>query len=112
LAQIKGAAIREVVRWDARAHGRAALAEAVKTMPPRIAAQLDPNDHALGIIASNGYEAEVVHAMLDGIVAPVPAGDRHVTIRTAAREAVRTPMSGRSSSSRGGPTSSRAARSA
>jgi hypothetical protein len=94
MAKIKGAAIREVVRWYARTKGRDSLARAVTQMPSGIARQLDATDDALGIIASTWYDAEVVHAMLDAIVAPYPAGDRHVLIRTAAREGVRTSMNG------------------
>ncbi len=93
-AKVKGAAIREVVRWYARAHGSDALAAAVAQMPPEIAAQLDPRDEALGLIASSWYDAALVHALLDAIVAPHPAGERHALIRTAAREAVRTSMNG------------------
>lgn len=94
MAKIKGAAIREVVRWYARAHGHRALAQAVASMPAELRSQLDPSDDALGLIASSWYDAAVVHAMLDAIVAPYPAGDRHELIRTAAREAVRTSMNG------------------
>ena len=94
MAKIKGAAIREVVRWYTRAHGRAALAEAVGNMPPEILRQLDANDDALGVIASTWYDVAVVHAMLDAIVAPHPPAERHALIRTAAREAVRTSMNG------------------
>jgi hypothetical protein len=94
LAKIKGAAIREVVRWYARTKGRDELGRAVATMPPQFAAQLDPSDDALGLIASNWYDATLVHAMLDAIVGPYPAGDRSALIRSAAREAVKTSMNG------------------
>jgi len=93
-ARIKGAAIREVVRWYARTNGRERLAQAVTQMPPALAVQLDPNDDALGIIASSWYDAALVHAMLDAIVAPYPAGDRSALLKTAAREAVATSMRG------------------
>lgn len=94
MAKIKGAAIREVVRWYSRTNGHDALTRAVALMPPEVVAQLDPNDDALGLIASAWYDAAVAHAMLDAIVAPYPAGDRHVLIQTAAREAVKTSMNG------------------
>ena len=83
-----------MVRWYARTNGRDSLARALALMPPEIARQLDPNDDALGVIASAWYDAAVVHAMLDAIIAPYPAGDRHVLIRSAAREGVRTSMNG------------------
>lgn len=63
-------------------------------MPPEIAKQLDPSDDTLGLIASAWYDAEVVHAMIDAVFEPYPAGDRSALIRTAAREAVRTSMNG------------------
>lgn len=63
-------------------------------MPPDVAAQLDAGDDALGLIASAWYDVTVVHVMLDAIVAPYPAGDRHVLIKTAAREAVKSSMNG------------------
>jgi hypothetical protein len=93
-AKVKGAAIRELVRWYARAHGRAQLEAATRRMPAPLAAQLDPHDDALGIIASTWYDAELVHAMLDAIIAPYPAGDRSALIKTAAREAVQASMNG------------------
>lgn len=94
MAKIKGAAIREVVRWYARTNGHEALARSIGAMPPEYARQLDPKDDALGVIASAWYDAALVHAMLDAIVAPYPAGDRHVLLKTAAREAVGTSMNG------------------
>ncbi len=94
MAKIKGAAIREMVRWYARTYGIDTLTRAAKTLPPEVAGQLDLQDDALGIIASTWYDARVVHAMLDSIVEPYPAGDRHALIRTAAREGVRTSMGG------------------
>lgn len=93
-AKIKGAAIREVVRWYTRTNGLDRLAHAVRAMPPEIARQLDPNDETLGVIATAWYDAIVVHAMLDAVFGPYPAGDRSALIRTAAREAVRTSMNG------------------
>lgn len=93
-AHVKGAAIREVVRWYARRHGPAAMAELVAQMPPDVVKQLDPSEEALGILASKWYEARVVHALLDGVAVQYPPGERASVLKAAAREAVGTSMSG------------------
>ncbi len=93
-AHVKGAAIREVVRWYARQHGPAAMAELVTHMPADVVAQLDPSEEALGILASKWYEAHVVHALLDAVAAQYAPAERPAILKTAAREAVGTSMSG------------------
>lgn len=93
-AHLKGAAVREVLRWYAQAYGQDRVRAAVAAMPPALGAQLDPGDPTLGLLANGWYDVAIVHALLEAIMAPYPAGDRHALIARAAREGVRHSMNG------------------
>jgi hypothetical protein len=67
LGRIKGAAFREFIAYYRATYGAAALAGAVSAMPAMLRQTLDPQDAALGLLASDWYAAEVVHALLDEI---------------------------------------------
>lgn len=85
---MKGGAIREIVRWYVRTRGAEDIARAVGALPPDLAARLDIGADALGILPSVWYDAQLVHALLDEIVAPCPPQDRRRLIAEAAREGV------------------------
>jgi hypothetical protein len=93
-ARLKGSAIREIVRWYVRTHGVDAIQTAVRAMPPELARDLDPTDDALGILSSTWYDVRIVHALLDGLVAPYPPAERRALLSTGAREAVRASSNG------------------
>jgi hypothetical protein len=67
LGRIKGAAFREFIAYYRGAHGSAALATAVTAMPGVYQRELDVRDPALGVLTSEWYPAELVHALLDEI---------------------------------------------
>ncbi len=92
--RIKGSAVREIVRWYARTHGAETVRHAAEQMPPELARELDLADETLGILSSTWYDVRIVHALLDELVAPYPAGVRHALLATAAREGVRASAGG------------------
>lgn len=65
--RIKGAAFREFVAFYRASYGAEALAGHVREMPERLATELDAGDSTLGVLTSQWYEAELVHALLDEI---------------------------------------------
>lgn len=67
VAQIKGSAVREFALWYEAHHGRAYVAGVVRRLPPEIADQIWPERHALGLVATEWYRSEVVHAILDAV---------------------------------------------
>jgi hypothetical protein len=67
LGHIKGAAFREFLAWYGRTHAQDALLSHLSAMPGPLAAELDARKEALGVLASQWYPAELVHALLDEI---------------------------------------------
>ncbi|HMI93826.1 MAG TPA: hypothetical protein VK509_20775 [Polyangiales bacterium] len=67
LGRIKGAAFREFIAYYRTTYGAEGLAAVVTAMPPVHRRELDLRDAALGVLASEWYAAEVVHALLDEI---------------------------------------------
>jgi hypothetical protein len=67
LGRIKGAAIREFVIYCRATLGAEAVAAHVRALPPRFAVELVADDAALGVLTSQWYPAELVHALLDEI---------------------------------------------
>jgi hypothetical protein len=68
IGHIKGAAIREFVIYCRAALGAEVLAAHVRAMPRALAQELEIEDAALGVLSSEWYRAELVHALLDQIV--------------------------------------------
>lgn len=64
---IKGAAIREFVIYCRATLGAEVLAAHVRAMPRAFAQELEIEDEALGVLSSEWYRAELVHALLDEI---------------------------------------------
>lgn len=94
LGTLKGAAFREFLVWYSGAHGGAALADAVGRMPPHLRAELDTLRPALGVIASERYDAALVHALLDAIVAPLSVQEVDRLVVDAAEATIRRMMRG------------------
>jgi predicted hydrocarbon binding protein len=67
LGRIKGAAFREFIAWYSATHGRERLRAHLAAMPSGFAAELDADGDTLGILTSQWYAAELVHALLDEI---------------------------------------------
>jgi hypothetical protein len=83
LGRIKGAAFREFIAYYRQTYGTSALADAVGAMPVTHRSTLDIEDRALGVLASEWYAAEVVHALLDEIA----RGKSEVALRELATHA-------------------------
>src|SRR5678816_522091 len=86
--RIKGSAIREVARWYLRAHGRPGIDAVLEALPSELRTELDVADEALGVRANRWYDVRIVHAMLDGLVAPYPPAERARMLHEATRAAV------------------------
>lgn len=86
---MKGSAVREFLRWYETRHATDALrGRVLATLPPDLAAAVDPRSEAFGILASDWYDARIVHALLDAATAGLDADGR----RRLAREGVRAAL--------------------
>jgi len=86
---IKGAAVREVLRWHERNGGREQLKALGRSLPHGLRVHVDPNAEALGILPSHWYPAPLAHALLDGIFAALPHERRTERMREAAHAAIK-----------------------
>jgi hypothetical protein len=68
LGRIKGAAFREFIAYYRTKYGVSALIAAVEAMPAAHRGELDVNDLTLGVLTSDWYPAEQVHALLDEVM--------------------------------------------
>lgn len=69
LGKIKGAAFREFLLWHAARNTEAVLVDATERVPAELRSELDVARPGLGVLASRWYPAELVHALLDALVA-------------------------------------------
>lgn len=83
--RIKGAAVREFLRWYAQRSSPEALRAAVATLPPALATLFDPDAEAVGVLASSWYDSRAVHLLIEAIFATIPEEDRARSIREGAR---------------------------
>lgn len=67
LGRIKGAAFREFIAYYRTTYGAPELKALVEALPAVHRRELDPNDPVLGVLTSEWYPAELVHALLDEI---------------------------------------------
>ncbi len=91
---IKGAAVREFVRWYAEQEGPEHLRELVARMPAEHRASLDPGTPALGLLANTWYDAELVHALLDAMVQDMDAAQREALARGGAEAVMAATLRG------------------
>jgi len=83
--RIKGAAFREFLIWYAARNGDAALGEMANRVDPEWRASLDPERAALGVLASQWYEAPLVHALLDALTSDLTRDERAAVATEASR---------------------------
>jgi hypothetical protein len=83
--RIKGAAVREFLIWYAAKNGEAALGDGALRVDPEWRASLDPERPALGVLASEWYPAELVHALLDALTGQLSRDQRSEMATEAAR---------------------------
>jgi hypothetical protein len=86
---MKGAGIREIVKWHERQVGRARVRTIGDALPAEIAGQLDLEAEALGILPTVWYPARLGHVVLDGIFGRLAEVERAAAMRDAAHAAVR-----------------------
>jgi hypothetical protein len=91
---IKGAAFREFLAWYGRTQGQDALLSHLAAMPPALASELDPRKEALGVLASQWYPAEVVHALLDEIARGRSPAELEAFTNQASRAVMQATLSG------------------
>jgi len=93
-ARIKGAAIREFVRWYVERLGPARFAIARARMPAWIGAHFDLDSALLGVVSSVWYPAPAVFALLDALLDDVAPDDRAALAREGARAVLGVTLSG------------------
>jgi hypothetical protein len=91
---IKGAGFREALRWYAETHGAERIAAAFRTLPAEIQARLDPAKETLGILPATWYPTDVVHAILDAVLAGSGTRQRADLARAAGRATVEGTLRG------------------
>lgn len=92
--RIKGAGIRPFLVWYASRHGAARLLAAASAIPSEHRAGLDLEDPCLGVLASSWYPASSIHALLDNLVAGMPADQHQELAREGARAIIDSTLKG------------------
>jgi hypothetical protein len=85
---IKGAAVREFLRWYAERASPGALRAAVASLPEELRRTFDPDLEALGVLPSSWYESRAVHLLMDALFRAVPEHAREASIRDGARYSI------------------------
>jgi len=94
LGRIKGAAFREFIAYYRGTYGLSALMAAVEAMPVAQRGELDTSDLTLGVLTSDWYPAEQVHALLDEIARGKSEAAIHELTLGASRAIMRTTLRG------------------
>jgi hypothetical protein len=92
--RIKGAGIRPFLVWYAARYGAGRLLAAAAAIPPAQRAGLDLDDPCLGVLASSWYPAASIHALLDELLAGVPADQHAELAREGARAIIDSTLKG------------------
>lgn len=92
--KIKGVAIRAFFRWYREKFGDPYVRERISHLSSAIQAQLDVADPSLGIIDSEWYPADLVHALLDSVARGMSAVERRQLMRDGAQVALATTLRG------------------
>lgn len=86
--RIKGAAVREFLRWYVQRTSPEALTRALATLTPGEQSLFDAGAEAIGILPSSWYDARTVHHLIDAIFSTIPEPERAASVRQGARYAV------------------------
>src|SRR5687768_7714287 len=86
--KIKGAAVREFLRWYTQQSSPEALRRAVGRLPPPLQAMFDPDAEAIGVLPSSWYDARAVHALIDAMFDEMMPAEIAPFVRDGARFAV------------------------
>jgi hypothetical protein len=92
--RVKGAAIREFVRWYEAQYGAAEVVKLAAVMPSEFRALVDPRAPFLGLIASEWYPADGIHAVLDSMVHGKTAAERERISREGAQAVIKETLHG------------------
>ncbi len=87
--KIKGASVREILRWHERNGGREQLRAIGQRLPPELRGYVDLDAEALGLMPNTWYPAVLSHALLDGMFAGLSREKRTAKMREAAHAAIR-----------------------
>jgi hypothetical protein len=93
-ARIKGSHMRPFLAWYTSQGGQERTGRLVDGVPEQYRSLFDPLRPDLGILDSSWYPAEPIHALLDGILEGVSAGDRTSFAREGARVAMEATLRG------------------
>lgn len=86
---IKGAAMREILRWHERNGGRDQLRAIGRNLPIALRVHVDVNAEGLGILPSHWYPASLATAVLDGLFGALPRDKRTQRLREGAHAAIK-----------------------
>jgi hypothetical protein len=87
--RIKGASMREILRWHERNGGREQLRTIGMRLSPELRALVDVDAEALGFLPNTWYPATLSHAVLEGLFAGLSREKRTEKMREAAHAAIR-----------------------
>lgn len=87
--KMKGAAMREILRWHERNGGRDQLRAIGERLPPELRVLVDLDVEALGVLPNTWYPAPLSHAILDGMFAGLTREKRTIRMREGAHAAIR-----------------------
>jgi hypothetical protein len=82
---MKGAVMREFVRWYARRVPAPVLRDIWDELPDSARLALDLRAEAFGVLPSTWYDAAVFHALIDAILRRVPEAERDALLREGTR---------------------------
>ncbi|HMJ11811.1 MAG TPA: hypothetical protein VK524_10385 [Polyangiaceae bacterium] len=91
--RIKGVALGEFARWCGAKH-RARFEAALRRLPAHLVAQLDVQNPTLGLIATDWYSTDLIHAFFDALLHGLSAEQRLEFFREGTRAFTRQTMNG------------------
>lgn len=94
VGKIKGAAIRDFIRWYAREHDAAGLHRAAAALPEAERSRFDLEHPDLGVLPSVWYPAAAVHKVLDSITSDLSEAEIGRLAGGAGEATVRGMMTG------------------
>jgi hypothetical protein len=85
--RIKGSALRQFLLWHQGRLGEARFRERIANLAPEHSSRLSPGAEALGIIASQWYECDLIHGILDALTAGLSEAEK-LALTTEGSQAV------------------------